>query len=855
MEPKSATPVSLATTAHKQHSPLIVQMEALQRIGKIGLWEAQFPSESLFWSDEMCRILGVDPLTTVPNTELFLSLVHPEDLQRVQGYMARSVNGDPVPYSEYRMVRPDGDIRHVSARMEMVRKDGMLVLYGTMQDITELVLAEQKLRESEERFKYAARATSDVIWDWDIRADHVWRSENVQALFGILPSELAQQADSWANRIHPEDRSRILTGLDQATRGSDINWQAEYRLQRCDGSYAYVLDRAFILRDAQGTATRMIGALVDLSESRRNEAEREAAEAQIRKQASLLNKTTDAIIVCALDSRVTFWNEGAARLYGWRADEAIGKPLAELIYQDEQELWQSHQAVLAHGEWRCESVERHKSGRELIVESHWTLVRDARGEKESIFVIKADITQRKDSERKIQHMAFHDSLTGLPNRLLFSERVQHAIAAGKRNKLSGAVLLLDLDDFKTLNDTLGHETGDSLLKQVAERLAGSVRKNDTVARLGGDEFVVLLDQLKEEDVVEAAKQVSILGEKILSAFRQPFRLEGGYDYYVTPSIGITLFGLEHETIDDILRRADLAMYQAKAAGRNTLRFFDPAMQAVVEARVALEADLRDALLKQQFTLYLQPQISCEGKLIGAEALLRWEKLGHGLIPPAKFIPLAESTGLILPIGQWVLESACRLLQAWSADPQLSALTIAVNVSAVQLRSANFVEQVLNVVAQTGTDPSKLKIELTESILVDNIQDSISKMMALKSHGVGIALDDFGTGYSSLSYLKRLPLDQLKIDQSFVRDLLHSKSDGAIAHSIISLGQSLGLSVVAEGVESAEQQAFLHSQGCPAYQGFYFAQPLPVAEFAVFARNAGQSDLLNDTVFSSKRRQA
>jgi diguanylate cyclase (GGDEF)-like protein len=447
-------------------------------------------------------------------------------------------------------------------------------------------------------------------------------------------------------------------------------------------------------------------------------------------------------------------------------------------------------------------------------------------------------------------MAFHDGLTGLPNRLLLSERVHHAINAAKRSNHAGALLLLDLDDFKTLNDTFGHETGDILLKQVAERLISSVRKNDTVARLGGDEFVVLLDQIQEEDRTEAAKQVNILGEKILSAFRQPFRLKGQYNYYVTPSIGISLFGTKDETTDDILRRADLAMYQAKAAGRNTLRFFDPDMQAVVAARVALEADLRDALEKQEFTLHLQPQISCEGELIGAEALLRWEQPMRGLVPPVEFIPLAENTGLILPLGQWVLTSACSLLQSWATDPVLAKLTIAINVSALQLRNANFVEQVLDVVKQTGADPGKLKIELTESLLVDNIEDTIVKMQALKRHGLGIALDDFGTGYSSLSYLKRLPLDQLKIDQSFVRDLIHSKSDGAIAHSIISLGQSLGLSVIAEGVESEGQREFLHAHGCPAYQGFYFAEPMGIDEFEAFAKKAAGTSLLSADTFSS-----
>jgi predicted signal transduction protein with EAL and GGDEF domain len=370
-----------------------------------------------------------------------------------------------------------------------------------------------------------------------------------------------------------------------------------------------------------------------------------------------------------------------------------------------------------------------------------------------------------------------------------------------------------------------------LLQQVAQRLLRCVRDGDTVARLGGDEFVLMLEGLSES-AFDAATQAEAVGEQILGSLNQTYQFIN-YDYHSTPSIGITLFGEHPETLDEPLKRADLAMYQAKAAGRNTLRFFDPQMQAVVSSRAALESGLREALVKQQFSLYYQPQVTYAGQITGAEALVRWQHPERGLVSPAEFIPLAEDTGLILPLGQWVLETACRQLACWAAQPGLAHLTLAVNVSARQFHRSDFVAQVLAVLAHTGAKPQRLKLELTESLLVSNVEDVIAKMNALKTHGVGFSLDDFGTGYSSLSYLKRLPLDQLKIDQSFVRDILEDSNDAAIANMVIVLAATLGLSVIAEGVETEAQRDFLARQGCHAYQGYLFSRPLPLPGFEAF----------------------
>jgi diguanylate cyclase (GGDEF)-like protein len=447
-----------------------------------------------------------------------------------------------------------------------------------------------------------------------------------------------------------------------------------------------------------------------------------------------------------------------------------------------------------------------------------------------------DISARKEADEKIAFLAFHDALTGLPNRRLLMDRLSQAVVSSERNGRYGALFLLDLDNFKTLNDTLGHHSGDLLLKVVGQRLLECVRKGDTVARLGGDEFVVLLEVLSNF-AEDAATQAEDVGAKMLDALSQPYLL-GAYENHSTPSIGITLFSGNTKSIDELLKQADLAMYEAKAAGRNTLRFFDPEMQTIVQDRANLEADLRDALRRQQFVLYYQPQFMGEEiHCIGAEVLVRWQHSKRGLVSPAEFIPLAEETGLILPLGQLVLEAACSQLAQWSDDARKRHLTLAVNISAKQLHQSDFVDQVLAVLTRTGADPKLLKLELTESHLVENVEDTIIKMRALKIKGVGFSMDDFGTGYSSLAYLKRLPLDQIKIDQGFVRDILTDPNDAAIAKLVIVLAESLGLPVIAEGVETEAQKEFLAELGCHAYQGYLFSRPLPLVDFELFAATA------------------
>jgi diguanylate cyclase (GGDEF)-like protein len=484
------------------------------------------------------------------------------------------------------------------------------------------------------------------------------------------------------------------------------------------------------------------------------------------------------------------------------------------------------QSLEREGAWAGEIWNRRKSGE---VYPEWlsiSAVKDALGLTTHYVAIFSDISERDAVQAQLDTLAFYDPLTQLPNRRLMLDRLEQALHASTRHKRKNALLFVDLDNFKTLNDTRGHSQGDALLVQVAQRLKTCSREGDTVSHLGSDEFVVLLEDLSEDDI-EAATQAETVANKILAGFVPEFSLGAG-PYNGTASIGVTLFGAKDlESSEEPLKRAELAMFQSKAAGHNLLRFFDAGMQAEVSARAALEADLREAVYKQQLVLHYQPQVVGAGRITGVEALVRWQHPLRGMVSPAEFIPLAEESSLILPIGQWVLDTACAQLAAWAADPALAHLTMAVNVSARQFKQADFVLSVVASLARTGANPKLLKLELTESMLVDDVEAIIAKMGVLKAHGVGFSLDDFGTGYSSLSYLKRLPLDQLKIDQGFVRNIITDPNDAAIAKMVVVLAESLGLSVIAEGVELQAQADLLAHLGCHAYQGYLFSRPLPL----------------------------
>ena len=533
-------------------------------------------------------------------------------------------------------------------------------------------------------------------------------------------------------------------------------------------------------------------------------------------------------------------NPAFSRMSGYSESEVVGKPLDGTLMPDSfasnRAAMQS--ALAEQGAWQGEMLGRRKNAQEYPQWLSIAAVRSGGANQHVNYVITlADTTQRKAAEQRIEQLAYYDPLTSLPNRRLQHERLERALQASENSRQRGAVLFIDLDNFKILTDARGHDIGDQLLQQVAERLSGCVRQTDSVARIGGDEFVILLENLGIEPL-EAAQLAESIAGKILFTLRQPFSV-GGVEHFSTLSIGIAMFNGKGEPLDDLLKQADLAMYQAKAQGRNTSCFFEAQMQQRVMQRASLESDLRQGLLKSEFILYYQAQIDQRAGLQGAEVLLRWQHPQRGLLTPGEIIPIAEGCGLILPLGEWVLQTACATLAQWGRSAELRHLSLSVNVSAKQLQQPDFVEQVLQIVQRSGCNPGSLKLEITESMLLDGREAVIAKMARLKAHGLRFALDDFGTGYSSLSYLKTLPLDQLKIDRSFVCDLLSDNQDADIACTIVSLAHALKLDVIAEGVETQAQCERLSSYGCTCFQGYYFGRPVPLEQlFAAAATEPG-----------------
>src|SRR6185437_10945307 len=519
----------------------------------------------------------------------------------------------------------------------------------------------------------------------------------------------------------------------------------------------------------------------------------------------------EGIVITDACNAVLKVNRAFTAITGYASEDAVGKRLRLLQSGYEERGNVVLDAIAREGSWQGEVCNRRKSGERYPAWTNITAVKDPEGNTSHYVVTMTDITARKAAEQRIEQLAYYDALTQLPNRRRLMDRLQQALRNCGHIRRRGALLFIDLDNFKILNDTIGHDVGDRLLCKVAQRLTSSVRDGDTIARLGGDEFVVMLEELSES-AEEAAGQAKKVGEQILLSLNRPYMLDGRV-HHSTPSIGVALFSEADSAVEELLKQADIAMYQAKYAGRNTLRFFDPAMQASLAARASLEAALRRAIQERQFALHYQPQVDARGGIFGAEALLRWAHPERGLVPPGQFVSLAEETGLILAIGQWVLESACAQLSAWEANPRTSGLHLAVNISALQFRQADFVDQVRGALGNAGARPQHLKLELTETLVLADIQDTLAKMQALRALGVGFAIDDFGTGLCSLSSLARLPLDQLKIDQSFVRALPDNPHDAVVVRTIITMARSLGVAVLAEGVESEAQRAFLESSGC------------------------------------------
>jgi len=651
-------------------------------------------------------------------------------------------------------------------------------------------------------------------------------SAGFRAIYRMAPDEAVDDAARIFALVHPDDLAERLAALEHSARTLSP-WEQEYRIRFADGTDRWIFGKSAPQRLDDGSVL-WHGFISDITE-------RKLAEVQLRIAATAF-ESHEGMFITDSAGVILRVNRAFSSITGYSATDAMGQTpgLLSSGRHDAAFYGAMRASIAASGSWQGEIWNRRKNGEVFPEWLTISAVKDAKAAVTHYVSTFADITGRKVAEDQIKNLAFYDPLTGLPNRRLLLDRLQHALASSKRYHRNGALLFIDLDHFKNLNDTQGHGQGDLMLCQVAERLNYCVREGDTVARLGSDEFVVLLQDLKDKRT-DAGAQAEAVGEQIVSALSQPHPLVQ-LTHHSSASVGVALFHGSEFQVEDLLKRADLALHKAKDAGGNTLRFFDPEMQASMTARAELEADLRQGLELDQFLLYYQPQVDQQGVLTGVEALVRWQHPVRGMVSPAHFIPLAEETRLILPLGQWVLETACRQLKVWSAQPHTAHLTVSVNVSALQFLGEQFVPEVLATLERTGAPPHRLKLELTESLLVNDVDDIIAKMLALKAQGVGFSLDDFGTGYSSLSYLKRLPLDQLKIDQSFLYEALSNPKDAAIVRATVTLGKSLDMMVIAEGVETQTQCDFLVGEGCLHFQGYHFGRPGPVEALEPFLRH-------------------
>ena len=702
--------------------------------------------------------------------------------------------------------------------------------------LVRIVAEEERAAEhaANERLRKIVSHVPGVVFQYRLFPDghgcFPFASEAFFDIYGVAPEAVRESADVIRDMALVEDKDRFFASLHASAESLEL-WRIDYRIRRPDGVVKWLLVEAMPELD-NGVVT-WYGFIADITDAK-------AMEENLRVAATTF-LTLEGIMVTDAHGVILRVNPSFTDITGYSASEVVGRTPAVLKSNHHdaafyRALWAE---LLAKGVWQGEVINRRRSGESYPEWLSITAVKDATGATTHYVGVFQDITARKAAEEEIRSLAFYDPLTHLPNRRLLLDRLQQAVAASSRNGRYGALLFLDLDNFKTLNDSLGHDTGDRLLIEVAGRLQACVREGDTVARLGGDEFVLMIEDLSQAGG-EAAAQAEATASKVLGALNRPYQL-GSHEYRGSSSIGVALFSGREAGIDELLKRADLAMYQAKAAGRNTLRFFDPGMQARINLRSMMEGELHRALAENEFVLYYQPQVDRANHCIGVEALIRWRSPARGLVGPVDFIPLAEECGLIQPIGHWVVEQACERLAAWANDSQTAALTIAVNVSAKQFRQEDFIERIRAAIGRFAIDPSRLKLELTETLLLIDIDDAIAKMLALRGLGVSFSLDDFGTGYSSLSYLKRLPLDQIKIDRSFVNDVLTDPNDAAICKAVIALGKSLGLDVIAEGVETESQWERLRAEGCAAVQGYLFGHPMSEPDFLDWLRRHLQSD--------------
>ena len=843
-------------------------------VAKIGGWMVDIKSGTLHWSDEVAALHEM-PAGYSPTVEEGVSMFVPEYQPLMQSALKKCIEQGISYDLELEKITATGRRFWVRAMGQPVRDAAghIVKLQGSLQDITDqkqleaikqgqnriqaMMLADVSLPEILNtaaqliELQFPGASCAILLLNKEGRLRHAALSKlplpYTEAMDGIsLPA--SQVATLTQSRVIAKDIDGYPFGDENQSLAQAFGLQACWSAPILSRSWHALGVLAVYRRHPHTPAEAEIDFVESYAQILGLAIEREQSDEQLNLLRSGISRLNDIVMITEapvqspMQQKIVFLNEAFTRITGSSLAHLSGSSPFDIFNAatPKRELENIKQAFQQMSPITAEVVTTNPEGESVSLEMDALPLHDRGGRHTHWVLVLRDITERKQADAQIRQLAYYDTMTGLPNRLLLQEKLSAHLRKSLRKKTGGALLFIDIDNFKTLNDTHGHDIGDALLVEVAKRIKGSVRRLDTVSRLGGDEFVVVLDGLHREPQ-QAEKQAKIVCEKIVAAFEQPFNLNH-YQHYTSPSIGVALFDCDQPSqSEELLRRADMAMYKAKEAGRNGYQFFDTLMETELLQRVALEADLHIAIVEKQFLLHFQPQYNQEHEIVGAEALIRWQHPERGLIMPNQFVTMAESSGQIVEIGHWVLQKACDILLEWSIHPQLRSLVLSVNVSPKQYLQPDFVQQVQRMVAETGIQPGRLKLELTESMLVDNVEDIIAKMTALREVGVCFSLDDFGTGYSSLSYLKRLPFDQLKIDQSFVRDMLNDNDNESIVNAIISLGHSLQLEVLAEGVETEAQLSVLKNLGCQMFQGYYFTRPLAMELFKQWViHNAGNA---------------
>ncbi|MCC6301383.1 MAG: EAL domain-containing protein [Gammaproteobacteria bacterium] len=800
-----------------------------QRIARIGSWTLDGRNNRVIWSEETYRIFAL-PSGTPPSYRLFMDHVHPDDRARVEHAWETALQGAPYDI-EYRIVAA-GQTKWLRERAELsFDTDGALISgIGTSQDITKRKEIELRLRESEEIRRQSQRIAALGHYVFDIESGSWTSSDMLDEVFGI-DEGYPKTVETWISLIHPEQRDEMLNYLQDHVLRDRNPFNREYRIVRPDdGAERWLHGLGRLELNPDGSPRRMLGTIQDITERRKNEE-------RLRLAAAVFDNSHEGVMVTNAQQRIVLVNRAFCALKGYDERELLGQT-PEILHsgRHDGEFYASMRETLeTTGHWQGEAWNRHRNGELSPVLVNVSNIYDNEGRITHTVGVYTDISMQKSTEARLEYMAHHDSLTQLPNRLLMHSRLEHSIEVSRREGRRLALLMLDLDQFKDVNDSFGHLAGDELLQQVSKRLGDRLRGVDTVARLGGDEFAVLLDNPShQEDALRVAND-------IIALLSEPWHLSNGIEVRIGVSIGISLYPEHGQSADALLQQADASLYRAKGEGRGCARFFSDDMTEAARNRLEIESKLRRALLRNELQIHYQPQIDMsDGRISGAEALLRWRDPERGMIPPSVFIPVAEETGLISEIGAWVLRETCRQGRAW-IDAGLPPLTLSVNLSPHQLRFNDIQSTVKQALSGSGFPPERLELELTESALMAREGEAVAKLECLRELGVRLAIDDFGTGYSSLAYLKHFPIDVLKIDKSFIDDIPHQEDDKAITSAIVAMAHTLGFEVTAEGVETQEQLAFLRTQGCDRYQGYLVSPALPAEEFATLLRGGSRRD--------------